>query len=62
VVYKPLKTKLIEYAESIGATTILGYEMLVAQAEASFKLWTGVEAPKNAMKNAAVKTLRSDRS
>ncbi|MCX8191707.1 MAG: hypothetical protein N3F06_02730 [Nitrososphaerales archaeon] len=49
IVYNPLKTKLIRDAESIGAATVLGYEMFVEQGAASFRLWTGVEPPKDIM-------------
>ncbi len=46
LVYNPVKTKFLELAESKGAITISGLEMLVAQAAKSFFLWTGKEFPK----------------
>lgn len=56
-VYKPVKTKLIEYAEAAGAVVIPGYEMLVGQAARSFTLWTGVDAPRDVMRRTVLKTL-----
>ncbi len=57
IVYKPVKTKLIEYAETVGATVIHGYEMLVSQAAGSFSLWTGVEAHKGVMRRTVLQLL-----
>jgi shikimate dehydrogenase len=45
LVYNPVKTKFLEIAESQGATTLDGLNMLVYQAAESFKLWTGQEMP-----------------
>ena len=45
LVYNPSKTKLISIAESKGATTLDGLNMLVHQAAGAFKLWTGEELP-----------------
>lgn len=44
-VYNPLKTKLIEDAEKIGATTVPGKDMLLWQGVAAYKLFTGKEMP-----------------
>ncbi len=57
VVYRPIKTKLIEYAETVGATVIHGYEMLVSQAAGSFSLWTGKEAHKGIMRRTVLQLL-----
>ncbi|MFQ6134586.1 MAG: shikimate dehydrogenase family protein, partial [Nitrososphaerales archaeon] len=57
IVYKPVKTKLIEYAETVGATVIHGHEMLVSQAAGSFSLWTGVEAHKGVMRRTVLQLL-----
>jgi len=57
VVYNPKKTKLIRDAEKMGAKIIPGYEMFVHQGAASFRLWTGIDAPINAMRRAALKAL-----
>jgi shikimate dehydrogenase len=52
MVYRPLKTRLIEDAEAAGCRTILGREMLVQQAAAQYGLWTGGEAPVDVMRDA----------
>ncbi len=57
IVYKPVKTKLIEYAEMAGAKVIHGYEMLVSQAAGSFSLWTGSKAPMGVMRRTALQIL-----
>lgn len=41
IVYKPLKTKFLTEAESIGGQIHYGHEMLINQAKLSFQLWTG---------------------
>lgn len=57
IVYKPVKTKLIEYAESVGAPVIHGYEMLVNQAASSFNLWTNIKPHKGMMRRSALQLL-----
>lgn len=49
LIYKPAKTALLEEAESRGAETLNGLGMLLYQAGAQFRLWTGEEPPINAM-------------
>lgn len=46
------KTKFIEEAEKKGAQAITGTEMLLEQGYKQFKLFTGHEAPKDAMRKA----------
>ena len=48
-VYEPERTRLLRDAESRGARTITGKWMLVYQAAEQFELWTGKEAPVEAM-------------
>ncbi len=50
LVYNPSKTKLLRHAESKGATTISGLNMLVEQAGKSFSLWTNKEFPTEQVK------------
>jgi shikimate dehydrogenase len=57
MVYRPLKTRLIEDAESAGCKTILGVEMLVNQAALQFEAWTGVNAPYGVMRDALLAEL-----
>ena len=41
LIYKPAKTLFLKKAEEQGATIKNGYEMLIIQAEESWKLWNG---------------------
>lgn len=51
IVYNPLKTRLLEYAEKKGLKTINGLEMLVLQGAKGFELWTGQKPPVSVMRN-----------
>lgn len=50
IVYVPVETPLIEQSKIQGATIIYGWEMLLAQAMKSYEIWTGKQAPYQAMK------------
>ena len=50
IVYTPVETPLIEQSKNQGARIIYGWEMLLAQAMKSFEIWTGKQAPYEAMK------------
>ena len=52
--YDPLETRLLREASEAGCTVISGFEMLLAQAAAQFEVWTGTEAPVEAMRSAAL--------
>jgi shikimate dehydrogenase len=39
LIYNPAKTKFLQYGEEKGAQIVNGYEMLVAQAEESWRIW-----------------------
>ena len=52
--YDPLETRLLRDAAEAGCTVISGFEMLLAQAAAQFEVWTGAEAPVDAMRSAAL--------
>jgi 3-dehydroquinate dehydratase/shikimate dehydrogenase len=54
MVYDPLETRLLREAAEAGCTVVGGFEMLVAQATAQFEVWTGHEAPVDAMRSAAL--------
>lgn len=45
LVYRPAETRLLADAREAGCLTIGGLEMLVAQAERQFELWTGQRPP-----------------
>lgn len=50
IVYKPIETKLLENAKTVGAQVVYGYEMLLEQAIASFKIWLRMDPPVESMK------------
>ena len=50
IVYKPLKTDLINTAKENNCEIIYGYEMLLGQAIRSFEIWLDQKAPYEAMK------------
>ena len=45
IVYNPMHTKFLRQAESSGAETIHGIDMLIHQGSKSFKKWTGKTFP-----------------
>ena len=47
------ESRLLEAARDAGAQTVDGLEVLVRQGAASFRIWTGVEAPLDVMREAA---------
>jgi 3-dehydroquinate dehydratase/shikimate dehydrogenase len=53
LVYNPEDTQLLRDATAAGCRTIGGLDMLVAQAEAQCRAWTGVAAPPGVMRAAA---------
>jgi shikimate dehydrogenase len=53
LVYQPRRTALLAAAAAAGARPVDGLGMLVHQAARAFRLWTGVEAPVPAMREAA---------
>jgi shikimate dehydrogenase len=50
MVYRPLVTDLIENAKHAQASVVYGYEMLIEQGAKAFEIWTGLSAPRDAMK------------
>jgi shikimate dehydrogenase len=51
--YRSGPTELITVAARLGARTVDGLEVLVAQGALSFELWTGEPAPREVMREAA---------
>ncbi len=49
IVYKPIETALVQAARAAGAPVIHGGRMLLHQAAAQFELYTGQQAPLDAM-------------
>jgi len=56
-IYNPLKTKLIQDAESIGCKTISGVNMLVHQGAQSLRIWLNIDPPIQTMKNEVLRNL-----
>lgn len=57
LVYNPLETRFLREAREAGCDLLSGLDMLIAQAEAQFRLWTNLEPPKDAMIKAALAAL-----
>jgi shikimate dehydrogenase len=53
LVYRQNGTPLARHARSRGAVCVDGFDVLVHQGAASFRLWTGLEAPLGAMRRGA---------
>ncbi len=53
LVYGDSPSKLLKVAEEAGSDVIDGLEVLVRQGAASFRIWTGVDAPIEEMREAA---------
>jgi 3-dehydroquinate dehydratase/shikimate dehydrogenase len=61
LVYNPRETALLRQARDAGAVTISGLDMLVHQAALQFLWWTGMDAPVDTMRQAAVAFLDRNR-
>ena len=59
IVYKPLRTRLMQQAESAGARVFNGLGMLAYQGARSLQLWTGREPDVEVMKGAALKRVEA---
>ena len=57
IVYSPKETKLLGEAKEKGAKVIYGYEMLLYQGVEQFKMYTGLDAPVEAMEKALIESL-----
>lgn len=57
LVYNPAETRFLREATEAGCATLGGLPMLVAQAAAQLKLWTGHDAPLELMRRAAADAL-----
>jgi shikimate dehydrogenase len=62
IIYRPLETTLMRTAKARGARVLGGLPMLIYQGAASFKLWTGRDAPVDAMFEAARAALAAEES
>lgn len=57
LVYRPAQSRLLREAHAAGARVLNGLPMLIAQAAASFRMWTGRDLPADAAREAAVAAL-----
>lgn len=57
LIYNPVRTKLLEDAQSVGARTMNGAKMLVYQGAASFGMWTGTVPPVDVMESSILQSL-----
>lgn len=60
LVYRPRRTALLDRAARAGCRIVEGIEMLVEQGARSFELWTGLPAPVEVMREAALRALRAE--
>jgi 3-dehydroquinate dehydratase/shikimate dehydrogenase len=60
LVYRPMRTKLLQMAERQGIATLSGVEMFIAQGAAQWEIWTGQRAPVAAMRRAVLKVLETE--
>lgn len=58
LVYNPVETPLIRLAKQRGLKTIAGVEMFVEQGIRQLELWTGAQAPREAMQRAVLDGLQ----
>ena len=59
LVYNPTDTCFLREARAAGCDTLGGLPMLLAQASEQFKLWTGLDAPLETMREAALSGIES---
>jgi 3-dehydroquinate dehydratase/shikimate dehydrogenase len=62
LIYTPTPTELMRAAAQAGCEVIGGLEMLVAQAEQQFELWTGQRPPSGLFADAAAEAIRKRES
>ena len=52
MIYRPLKTRLLQEAQEAGCTCLSGLDMLLFQGVAQLEIWTGKAAPVEVMRRA----------
>lgn len=59
-IYRPVKTKLLQLAESRDIETVSGVEMFLAQGMAQWEIWTEQRAPEKPMRAAVIAKLKQE--
>jgi 3-dehydroquinate dehydratase/shikimate dehydrogenase len=60
LIYRPLRTELLQIAAHKGIVGISGVEMFVAQGVAQWELWNGKRAPQARMRAAVLAALKTE--
>ena len=60
MIYNPVKTRLLREAEAAGCAVRSGVGMFVHQGAEQFRLWTGMEPPRERMRQAVLERLREN--
>jgi len=60
VVYRPLRTRLLQLAARRRIETVSGVEMFLAQGAAQWEIWMGARAPEAAMRKVVLAALRRE--
>lgn len=60
LIYRPLRTKLLQVAAAKGIRTVSGVEMFLAQGIAQWELWMGRPAPEGLMRRAVLRGLQAE--
>lgn len=60
IIYNPLKTRLLREAEEAGCHTISGLGMFIHQGADQIKIWTGLEPPRNFMREVVATELQKN--
>jgi shikimate dehydrogenase len=60
IIYNPLQTKLLKEAGEAGCHTLSGLEMFVHQGAEQLKIWTGLEPPRNLMREVVAAKLKEN--
>jgi shikimate dehydrogenase len=60
MVYRPLKTRLLQDAEAAGCLGISGLDMLLHQGAVQLELWTGRQAPVEVMRRALTEAVQRE--
>jgi shikimate dehydrogenase len=57
MIYNPIKTRLLREAEAAGCAVRSGVGMFVHQGAEQIRLWTGMEPPREYMRQAVLERL-----